>query len=81
MVTTFLYKFWLHETIINTNDWKMWKIGKNHRILYKGCQILKMDILKLSNSQKNFPLYKKKVFEGLLDFYNPPSKKGNSLAG
>jgi len=28
--------------------------------LYKGIQILKMDILKLSNSQKNFPLYKKK---------------------
>ena len=36
------------------------KIDKNHRILYKGCQILKMDILKLSNSQKNFPLYKNK---------------------
>ena len=59
MVTT----FFIDNTIIRNHKCCLWvknvKKWKFHRILYKGCQILKMDILKLSNSQKNFPLYKK----------------------
>ena len=38
----------------------------NELILYKGSEILKMDIFKLSKTQKNFPLYKKSSLSRVL---------------
>ena len=58
--------------LINNPDFGTLFVFFNFWILYKGAQILKMDIFKMSKTQKNFPLYKKKFLKHFIlrDLFN-----------